>query len=634
MMPPKTQQPKKNSFFNKIPFFGKKDKNNEITVSERIDDIAEVQENILKKMEEMHQYSGAFDYYHQRTPHSTTPNVLDQLYGRDLWFLRQYYTVCSPIDQLIFAKRFEQLRAVSDCVADNPKKIGWRVVHKKYDSPNFKVTKDMEKDCRWLEALIQSPNKIRHPGGFPDALIAMAESKMLFDRIPIEKLEHVQFRGTGKPASYLIPDAATIKPTTWVLYAMAGSSSGYTGLNKKEQAGYIINDSRQTANELLPNGSPVNEMAINNAAKQLARNKNSWGVASEAHRLRSGIIVWVQQMPDKQLSAGYTDKDLSVFIGNHSPQINTWGWSSGSAFERSFAFGEAIFKMTGYNLEIFDSRMPEGVLSIANAGIDKRGKQQLHERMQEEGTDRFNNILVEYVSDPDKDIKYMKMKDKPTDMQFDKMFMLYVKLKCAAYGFDYTELNLEDGRSGGMGGSGAHEKRMANQAATGIRSDTRYYAHCVTEGIIAPWTSEYKMEFIHDVEETKEEIDLRKEKMDYKSVYETRTEDNLEEEWWNDAPKEFQDDLKKYAHLYYLPSMQNTHIVQLITKQMDIDQQEKMQEQAEKEEAAAQAEEQPEEGIKESQEIADLRSALTGGEEPEKEMGKSIGFTVEHRYLN
>ena len=31
----------------------------------------------------------------------------------------------------------------------------------------------------------------------------------------------------GMPSSYVIPDAATIKPTAWVLYAMAGAP-GYS----------------------------------------------------------------------------------------------------------------------------------------------------------------------------------------------------------------------------------------------------------------------------------------------------------------------------------------------------------------------------------------------------------------------
>ncbi|MCK5613823.1 hypothetical protein KAR91_68800, partial [Candidatus Pacearchaeota archaeon] len=553
----------------------KKDKNE---VENRLADIENVQEMIVKKMSEEKQFSGAFDYYHQTSPSSVAPNVLNHYFGRDLHFLRQYYQVCSPIDQLIFGKRFDQLRALSDCVADNPKKIGWRVVHKQQDSPKFRVTNEIEKHCRWFEELIQSPNSARHPGKFPDVLVAMAESKMLFDRVPIEKCEHLNYKGYGRPASYLIPDAATIKPTTWVLHAMAGAS-GYSGKNGVEQARSIVSDSQQTAQQLLSYNTQVREVA-----KQLVKKNNNLIEQTEYERLMSGVIEWVQQMPDQLISAGYTRNNISVFIGNHSPQVNAWGWSSGSSFERSFAFGEVIFKMTGYNQEIFDSRMPEGLLTIVNSGVDKKQKQQLHERMYEEGSDRYNNMLVHYVNDPEKDIKYTRLRDKPHDMQFKDMFILYVKLKCAAYGFDYTELNLEDGKSSGQGGSGSHEKRMDNQAATGIRSDTRYHAHCLTEALIAPWSKDYKMEFVHDVTETEDEVKLKKEKMSYTSIYETRVEDNLEEEWWNDAPKEYREELKEYGKYSYIPGLTDAGRVQLIVKDKDLAAQKEMQEQAEDEE--------------------------------------------------
>ena len=142
---------------NALPSFKSGKKN---AVTERIGDIEDILDNVLKKLDEEKQYSGAFDYYHQTNPTSVSPNVLEQTYGRDLNFLRQYYQICSPIDQMIFQKKFEQFRSVSDCVGDNTKKKGWRVTHKQADSPNFKVTKEMEQKCRWLEKLVQNPNKI------------------------------------------------------------------------------------------------------------------------------------------------------------------------------------------------------------------------------------------------------------------------------------------------------------------------------------------------------------------------------------------------------------------------------------------------------------------------------------------
>ncbi len=120
---------------------------------------------VQKLIEKNKQISAAYDYYHQSNAYSLTPNVLERMYGRDMYFLRQYLQMCSPIDQLIFEKRFNQLRAISECVEDDPKKIGWRVIHRKQGSPKFKATKETDEACRWFEALIKKPNKMRHPGG-------------------------------------------------------------------------------------------------------------------------------------------------------------------------------------------------------------------------------------------------------------------------------------------------------------------------------------------------------------------------------------------------------------------------------------------------------------------------------------
>ncbi len=600
----------------------------------------DIEKLVRELIEKNKQISGAFDYYHQSNAYSLTPNVLERLYGRDMYFLRQYYQMCSPIDQLIFGKRYEQLRAISDCVEDDPTKIGWRVIHKKKGSPKFKATKETDEACRWFEQLIKNPNKMRHPGGFPEVLNAIAESKMLFDRIPIEKLEHVDYKRAGMdgmPSSYLIPDAATIKPTAWVLYAMAGAP-GYSGKTNYQQTKSIVQGSAQTGNSLYPPNMDM-QGAMNRVSKQLAE-KNIYGELGVYGDSRPGIISWVQQMPDRLISAGYTDKTINVFIANASPQINAWGWSSGSAFERSFEFGEVICKMTGYNHEIFDSRMPEGVLLLDNAGADKKKKQQMHERMVSEGADRYSNLMVEFVNDPDKSAKYLKIKDKPSDMQFKEMFILYVKLKCASYGMDYTELNIEDGKSAGLGGSGAHEKRMDQHAASGIVSDARYYAHCITRALIEPWSQDYMMEFVHDTDDSEGEVKLRTEKMTYKSLDETRVEDNLEEDWWKGAPKEFQEELKDISKYDFVPGLDKSTRTQLILKDKEIASQEKMQEQAEEEEAgqAGQEEKKQPEEPKEDEEISNLRSAIGQQEKENTEleagMEKSIPITVEHHYLS
>ncbi len=601
----------------------------------------DVEKLVGELIEKNKQISAAYDYYHQSNAYSLTPNVLERLYGRDLYFLRQYYQTCSPIDQLIFGKRYEQLRAISECIEDDPKKIGWRVVHKKQGSPKFKATKETDEACRWFEQLIKNPNKMRHPGGFPEVLISIAESKMLFDRVPIEKLMHEDYLRAGddnKPSSYVIPDAATIKPTAWVLYAMAGAP-GYSGKTDYQQVKSIVQGSQQTGNSLYPAIMDMQE-AKNNISKQLAK-KNIYGELGVYGDSRPGIISWVQQMPDRLISAGYTDKTINVFIANASPQINAWGWSSGSAFERSFEFGEVISKMTGYNHEIFDSRMPEGILLIDNAGVDKKKKQQMHERMISEGADRYSNLLVEFVNDPEKSVKYEKIKDKPSEMQFKEMFILYVKLKCSAYGIDYTELNIEDGRSGGLGGSGAQEKRMDQHAATGVISDARYYAYCITKALIEPWSLDYKMEFVHDTDDSDAEVKLRTDKMAYKSLNETRIEDNLEDNWVKAAPKEFQEDLNLIYKYDFAPGLDKSTRTQLIIKDKEIAANKEMQEQAAEEEAK-QAEqegggEQPEEP-KEDEEITNLKTAIgqqeTENKELEAGMGKSLAVTVEHRYLS
>jgi hypothetical protein len=250
--------------------------------------------------------------------------------------------------------------------------------------------------------------------------------------------------------------------------------------------------------------------------------------------------------------------------------------------------------------------------------------------MLEEGSDRFSNLMVHLVDDPDKDIKYVKTKDKPSDMQFKELFILYTKFILAAYGMDYSELNLEDGKSGGMQGAAAAIERMDVHKQTGLVSIIDHVAECYTQALILPWCADleikFKMDFVYDTKQTKEEIEILNSKNAYTTLQEIRQEENLDLDW--NIPKdvltknqEYFDSVKKF---YHTPGITEKNIAQLIMKEMELKQQSEMQEQAQQEEEQGEGEEQTDE------DIASLQNDLN--EEPAEDMNKSFAVNVTYDY--
>jgi len=611
-------------------------------VSEQIKTLQDSLERIIEGQQE----SAQFDIYGQTNPGSTTSGVREQLYGKDLYYLRNFYlSGCAPIDEIIIKRFVNQARSLSECTRNAPKKIGWRVVAEGYDSPDFKAPKSYAEQCRWFEDLILNINKDRHPGGFKDGFLANVTNSLIFDRVAIEKLLYTgNDLHKGKPASYIIPDPLTIKPTTWALSVMAGAK-GYSGKKGDTEAEHLFKQS-----------DSIRDMLIGEAkvsmARQLAKSKNSKARFTteniEERLIDGGLIKYVQQMQDKQIAMGWTDEEMSVFIANPQTMINANGWSAGSPFETSFAFKEVIWRATGMNQEIFDSKTPEGFLSIRKGGIDKKARKALEERMQEEGRDRFSNIMVSLVDDPDKDIKYVKTKDKPTDMQFKELFILYTKFILAAYGMDYSELNLEDGKSGGLQGAAAAIERMDIHKQTGIVSIIDHVANCYTQALILPWCKDigmdFKMEFIYDTNQTKEQVELLKAKNAYVSINELRQEENLDQKL-NIPPdifkknKEYFDSLQKYL---YTPGVTTNNISQLLIKEMEMKHQSDMAKDQQKHEAEMSNQEIGEEGPQEPEQPeddADIQSLQDlingdqgGGEQPQEDMNKSLNYKITYDY--
>lgn len=591
-------------------------------------------EKALEKIKKGQNESAEFDIFGQTNPGSTTDGVREQLFGKDLYYLRSYYTAGNaPIDQIIINRMVKQASALSTCVEDSTKRIGWRVVAEGYDSPSFKTPKNYDKQCRYFEGLIKNIDTTRHPGKFKEGFIYNVRNALIYDRIAIEKLLYVNGNNAGKPASYIIPDPLTIRPTTWALSVMAGGK-GYSGKSEQQEVMRLFQQSEQIRNTLV--GEAKTSMA-----QQITTSKNRVGRHTtnrmEEYNVEHGLITYVQQMQDKQIAMGWTKDEMSVFIANPQNMINASGWSAGSPFETSFAFKEVIWRATGYNQELFDSKTPEGFIALRKGGMDRKARKKLKERMEEEGSDRFSNIAVMLLDDPDKDMKYHKTKDKPSDMQFEKLFILYVKLILAGYGMDYTELNLEDGKSGGMQGAGAAIERMDVHKQTGFISTIDHVADCYTQAIIHPWCEDldvkFKMEFIYDVSQTKEQIEILKSKNAFVSIQEIRQEENLDEDW--NVPKEILtknkehfDMVKKWLHT---PGVTESNLGTFLTKEMELKQQKEMAEQAQE---AEQQEEGPPEGEElPDEDIAGLQNLINGGEKPmEKSVNKVFPVNVTYDY--
>ena len=104
----------------------------------------------------------------------------------------------SLIDRAIIARRVEDIKGLSRKVFVAGKQRGWRVVHRRFDDPNFDSnTEEIDRRCREMEKLIENPVRLYHKT-FRDFLTVAVQEELIIDR----RAMVISHNNAGKQVNY------------------------------------------------------------------------------------------------------------------------------------------------------------------------------------------------------------------------------------------------------------------------------------------------------------------------------------------------------------------------------------------------------------------------------------------------
>jgi hypothetical protein len=373
--------------------------------------------------------------------------------------LRQTYKK-SQIDKLIILTRKHQVRHVSRRVIVKESQKGWMIQHFKADDPTWKNTPDIERRCLEVSKFIEQPRKDIHPNGFTGLLNQLVEAALIIDRVAM--VNPRDSMGKAREFHLLPPD--DIKPRLEVLLSF------------------------------------MNQWRIKNEDAVLNRIFKEFGVDA-------GDAAYIQEV-DGRVHGAWSADDISLLITNPSSELNTWGYSGGSALEESMELTTLLLQGFSFNTTQFTNNAPE-VLTFLEGDFDPTGleiwKRQMMGQMGQAGNQRFPFLVTgsnEYK------VNVVKIRDSMREMQFPMLIRMALALKCAAYRLHPSSINMsaDMGRERAMLPGDTHEDdKIAAAQEEGYHSLLGTIAAFITENLVIPWYDDLRFVFTVQDQESKEQ---------------------------------------------------------------------------------------------------------------------------------
>ena len=324
----------------------------------------------------------------------------------------------SFIDAILIRARVDQMKRIwQKAASGKSKEVGFKVVHERYDDPDYKGSKSDDERCREMEKLISNPtpaefidlypHQIRPHTGIKDFVSVSTRAELIIDRKVM--LRYKRRDGQGYAAFHWLP-GETIKPVDESLRAWA---------KENETGGKLTKDS-------------ASKMSY----------ATGFDIANSAY----------VQIVDGMIVGAYIDDEVSVHISNPSDRLNRFGYGT-SKLELSLEVTTMLLMSWGYNKELFKTNYPEGLLTVAG-DFDTEGLQAFKQQLNTEAGGVGNNWRLPVIPSGDMDnfkLEFHKLRDTPKDMLFDNLLRMAIMLKASAYGAHPSTLNLQmdSGQAGG-----------------------------------------------------------------------------------------------------------------------------------------------------------------------------------------
>lgn len=406
----------------------------------------------------------------------------------------------SFVDAILIRARIDQQKRIWQKANEGKnKEVGFKVVHERYDDPDYTVTDQDKERCREMEALLGDPtptdylylypHNVRPHTRLKDLVGILTRAELIIDRKVL--LRYKRRDGQGYAAFHWLP-GETIKNVDESVRAWA---------NKNEAGGKITRDT-------------ISKMSY----------------ATGFDIARSSYV----QMIDGMVTAAFTDDEISVHVSNPSDQLNRYGYGE-SRLELSLDITTTLLMAWTYNREMFKTNYPEQILTVAG-DFDADGLAAFKQQILSEAGGVGNNWRLPVIPAGDAEnfkIESVKLRETPKDMLFDQMIELAINLKAAAYGAHPSTLNLSmyAGTSGqnGLGNvNTAGEIEFSKEH--GLIPSLTDMCEWLTDAIVKPRYDDLKLILVGlKPEDEKQSVDIRTSRVSkWLTKNEARKEEGLE----------------------------------------------------------------------------------------------------------
>ena len=351
----------------------------------------------------------------------------------------------SLIDRAIISRRIEDIKGLSRKITVPGKQKGWRVVHKRFDDPNFDSSDhDIQKRCREMEKLVERPVKLYHKT-FRDFLSVAVQEELILDR----RAMVISRDKKGRPIEYYLLPGDTVLPVLYVLMPWMAKR----GISNERVARMIL---------------------------------------TEEFSQKAGVTIditdaaYVQEV-DGQVVGAWKEDEIDVEWSNPSGELNRWGFGI-SLLEQSLQATSLLLNMFNFNKDLFRPGFPSRML-VLSGDYSAEGLSTFERQILNQGNPASPKSKMPVLPGPENmRAQVLDLTNTPNDMQFEQFFRLMASVKCSFFGMHPSRLNLaESSQAGLIMGSGTATSEVSKTInEEGLYSLLESNADWLTRTLIHP----------------------------------------------------------------------------------------------------------------------------------------------------
>lgn len=313
----------------------------------------------------------------------------------------------SLIDRAIINRRVEDIKGLSRKVVVPGKQRGWRVVHKRFDDPNFDSSDaNIQRRCREMEEMIDKPRRLYHKT-FRDFLSVAVQEELILDRRAM-----ILFKDNkGHPVDYYLVPGDTVLPVLYVLMPWMAKR----GISNERVARMIL---------------------------------------SEEYSQKAGVSIdisdaaYVQEI-DGQVVGAWREDEIDVEWTHPSGELNRWGFGS-SVLEQSLQSTALLLNMFNFNKDMFRPGFPSRML-VLSGDYSAEGLSAFERQVLGQGGPGTPKSKMPVLPGPENmRAQVLDLSATPNDMQFEQFFRLMASIKCSFFGMHPSRINLSEMNPAGM----------------------------------------------------------------------------------------------------------------------------------------------------------------------------------------